>query len=98
MEKVISQLKCDDLEILNSLRDRQTVVWIWCQSQTGLERLQKLNEANNLIDVFSDLTTLSTSSAEMTISKAVSICIDQFQKIAGKFSYALIKRMCKKPN
>lgn len=100
MEKLISQLKNDDLEILNSLLDRQTVVWIWCQSQTGLERLQKLNETNNLrpIDVFSDLTTLSTSSAEMTISKAVIICRDQFQKNAGKFSYALSKRMCKKPN
>lgn len=97
MEKLISQLKNDDLEILNSLLDRQTVVWIWCQSQTGLERLQKLNETNNLrpIDVFSDLTTLSTSSAEMTISKAVIICRDQFQKNAGKFSYALSKRMWK---
>lgn len=92
-EKGISQLRNDDVEILSCLLDRQAVVWIWCRSQTGLERFRTLNESKDLLlTVFSDLTTLSAYSAERAISSitAVSICRDQFEKYACKFEYRLL--------
>src|SRR5688572_19464173 len=46
-DKLISQLREEGVEILNSQLDRQTVVvWIWCRSQAALEYIQELYESN----------------------------------------------------
>lgn len=88
MEKLISQLKDDDIEILNSLPDRrQTVVWIWCQSQKAFDMIQKLNESNDLLEIFIGLTT------DITKPSAVCMCRDQFKKCIGKYMQILIRKI-----
>ena len=78
-DKLISQLREEGIEILNSQLDRQTVVvWIWCHSQAALEHIQRLYESNQLRDVFFENIQPSTS-------KVINIDRNQFKKTVGKF-------------
>ena len=77
-DKLISQLKDEGIEILNSQLDRQTVVvWIWCHSQSALENIQRLYESNQLRDVFFE-------NIQPKTSKMINIDRNQFQKTVGK--------------
>src|SRR6218665_95007 len=52
-DQLISQLREEGIEILNSYLDRHIVfIWIWCHSQATLENIRKLYESNQLRDVF----------------------------------------------
>jgi len=78
-DKLISQLKDEGIEILNSQLNRQTVVvWIWCHSQAALEHIQKLCESNQLREALFENIQPSTSK-EITMKR------NQFQKTFGKF-------------
>ena len=78
-DKLISQLKEEGIEILNSHLNRQTVVvWIWCHSQAALEHIQSLYESNQLRDVFFE-------NIQPSISKVINIDGNQFKKTIGKF-------------
>src|SRR5688572_13585774 len=79
-EKFISQLKDEDIEILNSQMDRQTVViWIWCRSQAALDYIQRLYESNQLKEIF--LENIQSSTLNL-----ISIDSIQFNKTIGKFT------------
>ena len=80
-DKLISQLREEDIEILNSQLDRQTVVvWIWCRSQAALEHIQSLYESNQLRDILFGLENIQPS-----ISMVINIDGNQFKKTVGKF-------------
>ena len=79
----ISQMRMEDLEILNSQRDSQTVVvWIWCRSQAALRHIQRLYESNHQRDVLIE-------SIQPSASKVINIDGNQFKKTVGKFSCKL---------
>ena len=79
-DKLISQLKNEGIEILNSQLDRQTVVvWIWCHSQAALEYIEMLYELNHLRDV------LLFEHIQPSLSKVIRIDRNQFKKTIGKF-------------
>ena len=81
-DKLISQLKEEGIEILNSDFDRQTVVvWIWCHSQAALQHIQRLYESNQLRDVLFGLANIP----EIDQSKVINIDSNQFKKAVGKF-------------
>lgn len=81
IDQLLSQLKYDGIEILNSQLDRQTVlVWIWCCSQSALENIQTSYESNKLIDVLFE-------NILPSISKVINIDRNEFQKIIGKFLF-----------
>lgn len=84
-DKIISELKDDGIEIFNSVLDRQIVVWLWCKSETGLTQLQKLNEANSLMNTFTRLSPDMWHPKIDELVYAVSICRDQFKRKVGKF-------------
>lgn len=79
-DKLISKLKDEGMDILDSKLDRQTVVVsIWCRSQKALERIQKLYDSNQLKDVLFE-------HIQPSISKVVNIDRSQFKKSVGKLS------------
>lgn len=85
-DKLISQLKDEGIDILNSQLDRQTmVVWIWCQSQSALENIQKLYEWNQLTDVLFRLADTQPSITETIQSTVINIDSNEFKKSVGKF-------------
>jgi len=78
-DKLIYQMREEDIEILNSQQKRQTVVvWIWCRSQAALEHIQKLYESNQLRRLFVDIIHTSTLTG-------IKIDRKQFKKAVGKF-------------
>src|SRR6218665_910417 len=85
-DELISQLKDEGIEILNSELDRNTVVvWIWCRSQAALANCQRVYESNQLRDVlFGVPNTFITDQ-----SKVINIDQNQFKKTIGKFLKAL---------
>ena len=79
--KSVRLIMNNDIEILNSQRNRQTVdVWIWCRTQAALEHIQSLYESNRMREVFFDEIQLSTS-------MVLKIERNQFKKNAGKFLF-----------
>ena len=77
-DKLISQLKDEGIEIINSQLDRQTVVvWIWCHSQEAIEYIQKLYDSNQLKDILFENIQPSTS-------KVIRIDRNEFKKTIGK--------------
>src|SRR5688572_23773811 len=80
-DKLISQLRVKDIDILNAQLDRQTVVvWIWCRSQAALEHIQSLYESNQLRDILFGLANI-----QPYISMMINIDENQFKKTVGKF-------------
>ena len=78
-DKLITQLREEGIEILNSHLDRQTeVVWIWRRSQAALENIEKLYESKQLIDVLFE-------NIQSSISKTINIDRIQFRKTVGMF-------------
>jgi len=78
-DKLISQLREEGIEILNSQLNRQTVVvWIWCHSQAALGHIQRLYESNRLREVFFE-------NIQPSISIVTNIDGYQFKKTIGKF-------------
>ena len=78
-DELISQLKKEGIEFLNSQLDRQTVVvWIWCHLQAAIEHIQRLYESNQLRDEFFE-------NIQPPISKIINIDENQFKKTIGKF-------------
>src|SRR6218665_1308243 len=79
--KSVRLLRNKDIEILNSQRNRWTVVvWIWCRTQAALEHIQSLYESNRMREVFFDKIQPSTS-------MVLNIERNQFKKNAGKFLF-----------
>lgn len=84
-DKVISRLKEEGLEILNSQLDRQTVIiWIWCYSQAATENTKKLYESNRLTDLFFDFGNIAPPISEIIKSKVINMDSSQFNKTVGK--------------
>jgi len=84
-DKLISQLKDEGIEILNSQLDRQTVVvWIWCHSQAASEYIQRLYDSNQLKDILFE--NIQPSTLEIIESKMLNIDSSEFEKTIGKFS------------
>lgn len=78
-KELISQLKGDGIEILNSQREKKAVIlWIWCHSKYALEKIQMLHKWNKLRDVF-------FKTIQPFISEEISIDSQQFKKTVGKF-------------
>ena len=78
-DKLIYQMREEDIEILDSQQKRQVVVvWIWCRSQAALEHIQTLYESNQLRRLFVDIIQPSTSTG-------IKIDRKQFKKAVGKF-------------
>ena len=76
-DKLISQLREKDIEIMNSQLDKQTVVvWIWCRSQAALENIQRLYEWKQLKDVFFE-------NIQPSASKMINVDRNQFNKTVG---------------
>src|SRR5688572_10373685 len=85
-DKLISQLKDEGIEIVNSQLDRQTVVvWIWCYSQAALENFQRQYQSNHLKDIFLGFADIQPSTSEITQSIMISIDRSQLNKTVGKF-------------
>src|SRR6218665_2642373 len=79
--KSVRLLRNNDIEILNSQRNRQTVdVWIWCRTQAALEHIENLYESNQMREVLFDR-------IQPTISMVLNIERNQFKKNAGKFLF-----------
>src|SRR5688572_1209448 len=77
-DKLISQLRKEDIDNLNSQLDRRTVVvWIWCRSQAALQYVQKLYESNKRDEFIENY--------QPSISKMIKIDRNQFRKAIGKF-------------
>ena len=86
-DNLISQLKDEGVEILNSQLLRQTVVvWIWCRSQTALKHTHILYESNQLRDVFFGIANIRPPATEFNQSKMLNIDRNHFKKTAGKLS------------
>lgn len=78
-DKLITELKDEGIELLNSQLDRQVViVWIWCQSRAALQHIQTLYESNRLRDVLFE-------NIQPYVTKVINIDENQFDKTAGKF-------------
>ena len=82
LERELSHLKADDIDVLNSLLDRNPVVWLWCHSDSGLAKLQsnsdlalKLLNPENI-----------TRPSEIAEVRTVNIDEDQFRKEVGECS------------
>lgn len=85
-QKLISQLKDDGIEILDSQLERQTVVvWIWCQSQAALTNFQEMYETNQMRDVFFGALDIQPYNSVIIQSKVISIDNNQFKKTLGMF-------------
>src|SRR6218665_1018749 len=79
--KSVRLIMNNDIEILNSQRNRQTVdVWIWCRTQAALEHIHNLYQSNRMREVFFDEIQPSTS-------MVLKIERNQFKKNAGKFLF-----------
>lgn len=91
VDKLISQLKDRDIEVLNAIRNNHIALWIWCKSQKGLDNLRDIDESNVLRNVLIALTRRS-SSPEVHTSAVVSICHKQFYKKVGRFLKAIVIR------
>ena|SRR5688572_16869698 len=88
-QQLISQLREEDIKVLNSQLERQTVVvWIWCRSQAALEHVQKLYESNQLRDVLFGLANI-----QLCISLVINVDGNQFKKSIGKFIVKKIQDM-----
>lgn len=79
-DKLISQLKDDGIEIINSQQDKDALlVWIWCRSQAAIEKAK----SNELAGVFFGLENIRTSAS----SNAIRLENIQLQKTIGKYMY-----------
>ena len=89
-ERAINQLSDIDIEILHSHMDRQAVLelqavlYIWCKSQMGYDRIRKLSESKSIVDVTGNLTKNISPTIEPTRSRMIDVDIDQFKKTIGK--------------
>lgn len=52
VKRLISELNGDGLEILDSVQDRDAVVWIRCKSTNAVEKLKQMNESKTLARLF----------------------------------------------
>lgn len=81
-DKLISELKNEGIEILNSQLDRQTVTdWIWCHS---LDNVQKQYESNKLRDILLRLANIGSPASKIIQSKMMNIDGNQFKKTGSK--------------
>ena len=84
-EKLISQLKEEGIEILNSRLEKATViVWIWCHSQTATEYIHKLYESIRLTEVLSRLANIRKITSEIINWKMINIDSNEFKETVGK--------------
>lgn len=80
--KLISTMRKEGIETLNSQLVRQTVVvWIWCHSQAAIEYIQRLYESEQLNDLLFRLANIGPS----TTPKVINTDSNQFMKTVGKF-------------
>lgn len=85
-DKLISQLKDEEVEILNAQTDRSTVViWFWCRSQAALENIQTLYESNQLRDILFGAANIQPWASEIIQSQVITIDGNQLKKTVGMF-------------
>lgn len=90
----------EEIEILNSVYDRQTVVWLLCKSPNALAKLENHIECNTLMNLFTSLTNDPISdNAILRQLCRVSLDSNQFKKQVGKYflynlnvAYVLFKK------
>lgn len=77
VKRLIRELNDDGLEILDSVQDRDAVVWIRCKSTNAVKKLKQMNESRTLARLLVQFTDVDLQSTNVDD--------DQLQKDIGTF-------------
>lgn len=76
----------ENIEVLNSVCDRQAVVWLWCKSPNALEKLENDIQCNTLMNLLTSLTNDPKSAVPLHRQRLrVSLDSIQLKKEVGKY-------------
>jgi len=81
----------ENIEVLNSVCDRQAVVWLWCKWQNALEKLENDIQCNTLMNLLTSLTNDPKSAVPLHRQHCrITLDSNQFKKEVGKYIFRII--------
>lgn len=84
IETIGRDLKDNGIEIINSLEDGPTIVWVWCKTPKSLAKLKELYECQKLSSAF----TRTTAEESSVSNPQVNLDSYQFeQEFSGKLKF-----------